>query len=96
MARSGWNEPFHFAPLKVGDSLSDAILRHERLMMDKLHLDSTMKVLDIGCGIGGPMRHVARVTGAHVLGVNINEHQIKVGHALNRRANLEHRTDFVQ
>ena len=96
LARWGWNESFHFAPLKVGESLSDAILRHERLMIDKLQLDYTKKVLDVGCGIGGPMCHVARTTGAHVLGVNINEHQIKVGRALNSKANLEHLTDFAQ
>lgn len=96
LARWGWNESFHFAPLKVGESLSDAILRHERLMIEKLQLDSTKKVLDVGCGIGGPMRHVARATGAHVLGVNINEHQIKVGTALNNKTDLEHLTDFVQ
>lgn len=96
LARWGWNESFHFAPLKKGESLSDAILRHERLMIDKLQLDDTKTVLDIGCGIGGPMRHVALTTGASVLGVNINEHQIKIGKELNKEADLDQLTDIVK
>lgn len=96
LARWGWHESFHFAPLKEGESLNDAILRHERSMMDKLHLDSTKTVLDVGCGIGGPMRHVVRATGARVRGININEHQIKLGQELNQAANLDHLADCVQ
>ncbi|MYD44909.1 MAG: methyltransferase domain-containing protein [Gammaproteobacteria bacterium] len=96
LARWGWHESFHFAPLKEGESLNEAIIRHERSMMNKLQLDSTKTVLDVGCGIGGPMRHVARTTGAQVLGININEHQIKVGQELNQAAKLDHLADFVQ
>ncbi|MYC24401.1 MAG: methyltransferase domain-containing protein [Gammaproteobacteria bacterium] len=94
LARWGWHESFHFAPMKKGESLNDAIVRHERFMMDKLQLDSTKTVLDVGCGIGGPMRHVARTTGARVLGININEHQIEVGQELNQKAKLDHLTEF--
>lgn len=96
LARWGWNESFHFAPLKEGESLNDAILRHERMMIDKLQLDETKRVLDIGCGIGGPLRHVARVTGAQVLGININKHQLNIGQTLSKEANLDHLTDYVQ
>ncbi len=95
LARWGWHESFHFAPMKKGESLNDAILRHEGSMIEKLQIDSTKTVLDVGCGIGGPMRHVARTTGAQVVGININEHQIKVGQELNQAAELDHLTDFV-
>ncbi|MCY3541330.1 MAG: methyltransferase domain-containing protein [Gammaproteobacteria bacterium] len=96
LARWGWHESFHFAPIKKGESLNDAIVRHERSMMDKLQIDSTKTVLDVGCGIGGPMRHVVRATGARVRGININEHQIKVGQKLNLEAKLEHLANYVQ
>ncbi len=96
LARWGWHESFHFAPMKKGESLNDAILRHEGSMIEKLQLDSTKRVLDVGCGIGGPMRHVARTTGAHVVGIHINEHQIKIGQELNQAAELDHLTDLVQ
>ena len=34
------------------------------------------RVLDVGCGIGGPLRGVVRATGANVTGLTINQHQI--------------------
>lgn len=37
------------------------------------------RVLDMGCGIGGPLRQVVRMTGANVTGVTINQHQINRG-----------------
>jgi len=41
-----------------------------------LGLDATRHVLDVGCGSGGPALHVARVSGAHVTGIDINEQGI--------------------
>lgn len=37
------------------------------------------RVLDIGCGIGGPMRGVVRATGANITGLTINRYQIARG-----------------
>jgi len=34
------------------------------------------QVLDMGCGIGGPLRGVVRATGANVTGLTINQHQV--------------------
>eukprot|EP00965_Chrysotila_dentata_P161703 5340995-Pleurochrysis_carterae.AAC.1 len=35
------------------------------------------RVLDMGCGIGGPLRGVVRATGANVTGLTINAHQVR-------------------
>ena len=35
-----------------------------------------MKVLDVGCGVGGPAREIVKFTGANVLGLNNNDYQI--------------------
>lgn len=35
-----------------------------------------MKVLDVGCGVGGPAREIAKFTGAHITGLNNNDYQI--------------------
>jgi 24-methylenesterol C-methyltransferase len=32
------------------------------------------RVLDMGCGIGGPLRGVVKATGANITGVTINGH----------------------
>lgn len=34
------------------------------------------KVLDVGCGVGGPAREMAKFTGAHITGLNNNDYQI--------------------
>jgi sterol 24-C-methyltransferase len=36
-----------------------------------------MKVLDVGCGVGGPARNIARFSRADVTGVTINDYQVK-------------------
>ena len=54
----GWSESLHFAPLSPLESLQESQIRHQRLMIAKLELREGMTVIDVGCGIGGPMRRV--------------------------------------
>ena len=82
----GWNESLHFAPLRPGERLEDSILRHQRLMIGKLRLKEGMTVIDVGCGVGGPMRRVARESGARVVCLNNNEQQLEKGEAKERRS----------
>lgn len=35
-----------------------------------------MKVIDCGCGVGGPMREIARFSGSEILGINISDYQV--------------------
>ena len=60
----GWGESLHFAPLTPGESLEESKIRHQRLMISKLELGEGMTVIDVGCGIGGPMRRVVREAGS--------------------------------
>jgi len=41
-----------------------------------------VKVLDVGCGIGGPMRNVCKFTGADVTGLTLNQYQVDRGNEL--------------
>ena len=91
----GWGESLHFAPLSPLESLEDSKVRHQRLMIDKLELREGMAVVDVGCGIGGPMRRVVREAGVRVLGVNSNEIQIEKAKSLNSEAGLDHMVDFL-
>ena len=47
------------------------------LICRKLHLKSTDRVLDLGCGWGGFARYAAEKYGCHVTGYNISEEQIR-------------------
>ena len=45
---------------------------------------------DIGCGVGGPARNIARYSGAEITGLNINDYQLKKATKLTAEANLQH------
>ncbi|KAI9018254.1 sterol 24-C-methyltransferase [Hyaloraphidium curvatum] len=72
----GWGQSFHFCRLFTGDSFGNCILRHEDYLALKLGLKKGAKVLDVGCGVGGPMRNIARLTSASILGINNNRAQV--------------------
>jgi sterol 24-C-methyltransferase len=78
----GWGQSFHFAARRRGESLSESIVRHELHLAHRIGLRPGMRVLDVGCGIGGPMLNISRFTGASITGVNINAYQL--GRGLNR------------
>ena len=90
----GWGESLHFAPLTPHESLEESKVRHQRLMISKLDLQQGMTVVDVGCGIGGPMRRVVREAGVRVVGININEIQLKEAKRLNAEAGLDHMVDY--
>ena len=72
-----WGQSFHFAPRREGESFEASLLRCQRLFADRLSLKPGMEVLDLGCGVGGPMGNLARSSGASIVGININAYQIE-------------------
>ncbi|QOC91700.1 SAM-dependent methyltransferase [Micromonospora craniellae] len=53
-------------------------------------------VLDVGCGTGGPTRHVARVTGAEVSGVSLSGRQVERAGELAVKEGLADRVRFAR
>ena len=92
----GWNESLHFAPLKPGESLEESIVRHQRLMIERLELREGMRVADIGCGVCGPMRRVARESGVTVLCINNNARQLERARQKNIEAGLDEVAEYLQ
>ena len=91
----GWSESLHFAPLSPRESLEDSQVRHQRLMIAKLELQEGMTVIDVGCGVGGPMRRVAREAGVRVVGINSSEVQLEKARSLTAEAGLGHVIDYL-
>jgi sterol 24-C-methyltransferase len=86
----GWGDSFHFAPRRSGERFWGSIRRCERTFADRLGLRPGMTVLDVGCGVGGPMREMARHSGAQILGVNNNAYQVRKAESYNRKQGLTH------
>jgi ubiquinone/menaquinone biosynthesis C-methylase UbiE len=56
-----------------GDSILDASARTVREMAERLTLDASTKVLDIGAGYGGAARYLAKTYGCEVVCFNLSE-----------------------
>ena len=91
----GWGESFHFAPRVEGESFAASIARHEHYMAHRLNLGPGMVVVDLGCGVGGPLREIARFSGAKIIGVNINEYQLKRALELTEAEHLSHLAEYL-
>ena len=86
----GWGQSFHFAPGMEGASFQEALTAHQHVLGRALGLQPGMKALDVGCGVGGPQRAIAREFGASIAGLNISEYQVGKCSEYNRKAGLDH------
>ena len=91
----GWGRSFHFAPRVPGESFKASLVRHERFLADRLVLRPGMVVADLGCGVGGPLRELARYSGASIVGVNSNAYQFERARRLTEDAKLMHLAKFM-
>ncbi len=55
-----------------------------------------MRVLDVGCGVGGPAREIARFADVNVIGFNNNDFQIGRARKYTKDAGLEDQVQFVK
>lgn len=90
----GWGESFHFAARAATESFGESLARHEFYLGSRLGLEKGMRALDVGCGVGGPARNIARFTGAEIVGINNNDYQIARGNAKNVRQGLAGQVSF--
>lgn len=84
----GWGTSFHFSPLLPGKTVAASEAAHEARIGALLGLGPGKKALDAGCGVGGPMRTIASCTGAHVVGLTINDYQVERATYHNRKVLL--------
>ena len=55
-----------------------------------------MRVLDVGCGVGGPAREIARFADVNVVGLNNNDFQIQRARKYTARAGLSNQVTFAK
>lgn len=90
-----WGRSFHFAPRHRDESFPESLVRHEIWLAHRLGLTPGMDVVDIGAGVGGPMRTIARFSGANVVGVNNSAYQVARGKRYNAQAGLQDQCSFL-
>jgi sterol 24-C-methyltransferase len=92
----GWGRSFHFAPRRRGESLRESLERFELRLTAPLDLRPDCEALDLGCGVGGPLLHLAHRTGAAITGVNNNAYQLAKAREFAARAGLADRCRFIE
>ncbi|MEU1345290.1 methyltransferase domain-containing protein [Streptomyces sp. NPDC005827] len=75
-------------------TLEEAVDRLTDVLIERLLVDDSAHVLDLGCGVGGPGIRVARRTGARVTGISISQEQVKTANRLAAEAGLADRAEF--
>jgi sterol 24-C-methyltransferase len=96
LVQYGWAQSFHFSRFYKGEAFSASLARYEHYLSAQLRLRPGMRVLDVGCGIGGPAREIARFSDANIVGVNIMEFHLERARRYTKDAGLENQIQFVK
>ncbi|KAF8714552.1 putativecycloartenol-C-24-methyltransferase 1, partial [Rhizoctonia solani] len=92
----GWAQSFHFSRFYRGEAFAQSLARHEHYLASMMKLRPGMRVLDVGCGVGGPAREIAIFSSAHVVGVNNNDFQLGRAQRYTHKAGLSSQVEFVK
>ncbi|KAJ7204793.1 delta-sterol C-methyltransferase [Mycena pura] len=92
---NGWGKSFHFCRFYKGEGFAAAVARHEHYLAARMQLRPGMRVLDVGCGVGGPAREIGRFSDVEIIGVNNNEFQVQRARKYTKEAGLEGQVKFT-
>ena len=84
----GWGQSFHFSPLLPGKSVRESEAAHEARLAAIIGLRPGKNCLDVGCGVGGPMRTIAATSGGIVTGITINDYQVSRAEMHNKNVGI--------
>ncbi|QKW37611.1 methyltransferase domain-containing protein [Actinomadura sp. NAK00032] len=83
-----WDSPEDAATLR------QAAARMTEVMIGKVRVGAGERLLDVGCGLGGPGVRLAQATGADVTGVTVSQEQVKLANRLAADEGLADRVRF--
>ncbi|KAF9467809.1 delta-sterol C-methyltransferase [Collybia nuda] len=92
----GWSQSFHFSRFYKGEAFLASLARHEHYLAAQMQLRPGMRVLDVGCGVGGPARQIATFSDVNIVGLNNNDFQIQRARKYTLKAGLENQVTFVK
>lgn len=84
----GWGSSFHFAPRLKGESFKSSIVRHEHWLASQLNVRPGQQIIDLGCGVCGPLVNLAKFTRCNMTGVTIDQYQVDKGNKYIERNGL--------
>ncbi|MBN9089669.1 MAG: class I SAM-dependent methyltransferase [Reyranella sp.] len=95
--RAGKNlETLTYADLAVVDEFHIGGRPATAALGEQIDLPASAKVLDVGCGIGGPARFFAAERGWQVEGIDLTAEYVEVAKALSKRVGMADKVSFRQ
>lgn len=91
----GWGPSFHFSRFYKGEEFYASLARHEHYLASQMSLRPGMRVLDVGCGVGGPARQIALFADVQIVGVNNNPFQVGRARRYTQQMGLQGQVEFV-
>ncbi|KTD12038.1 Glycine/sarcosine/dimethylglycine N-methyltransferase [Legionella gratiana] len=85
-----------YPPDHVGQSREETISNLHRRINSVLCLLPGKTALDMGCGLGGAARDIARLSQGKVLGLTLSQAEVERANALNHEQNLDHLCEVRQ
>ncbi|QLZ70545.1 class I SAM-dependent methyltransferase [Legionella sp. PC1000] len=85
-----------YPPDHEGQSREETISNLHQRINSVLCLLPGKTALDMGCGLGGAARDIARLSQGKVLGVTLSEAEVERANAINREQNLDHLCEVTQ
>ena len=64
------------------------------IVADLLNIEEGRRIIDLGCGIGGPARFLARTKGIHVTGIDLTPEFVEAASALTQLVGMSDKVDF--
>lgn len=91
-------DPARLAPedLAGADEFHIGGAKATQMLASQLALTPGMHLLDVGSGLGGPARHLAKAHDCRVTGVDLSDEYVEVATDLTRRMGLTDRVSFQQ
>ncbi|KAG6994210.1 hypothetical protein G7Y79_00046g082610 [Physcia stellaris] len=81
-----WNPPTSTIPKETAQTALIDLLLSRSGLPSPSHQKEALRILDVGCGLGGTARYLALNHGAEVLGITISGHQVEMARRLSRDA----------
>ncbi|MDU9002428.1 class I SAM-dependent methyltransferase [Sedimentitalea todarodis] len=96
LAKAGAKRPLDLETLALFDEFHIGGRQATEHLLKRLDISAGNRVLDLGCGLGGPARYVSKVSTARVTGLDLTEDFVTAGNALTGQALMVDLVDLRQ
>ena len=93
--RHFWGDCYHFAIYNGGDSHEQAMMATEKRIAAEGAFRKGIRILEVGCGLGGPALNIAEWCEAEITAIDLCEHHVRIALERARARGLEGRVRFT-